>query len=275
MAQDSRALFTIVERENFMETPDTPQFLEKNGLKIAYRSERPLSTKTETGVLFCPGFKSDMSGTKAEVLSQHLREKGAPFTRFDYRGCGLSGGAFEDGTIGLWLEDALSILDDVCTGKQIIVGSSMGGWMALLLAKARPNRVAGLLLLAPAPDFPTELMVPAMGPEARASLDRDGVWMRPSEYEDGSYPITKALIGDAKIHTVLNKEPIPYQGPMHILHGSEDEAVPVAHGLRAADCVTSKDVITEVIKGADHRLSDPRSLALLMERVDGLLGQGT
>lgn len=213
-----------------------------------------------------------MAGTKAEVLAAHLRRRGVPFTRFDYRGCGLSSGAFQDGTIGRWLEDALSILDEVCVGKQVIVGSSMGGWMALLLAKARPERVAGLLLLAPAPDFPTALMLPSLDQEARAALERDGVWMRPSDYDDGPYPITKTLIEEARNHTVLDKDPIPFTGPMRILHGSEDDAVPVAHGLRAADCVTSQNVITEVIKGADHRLSDPRSLALITSRLDALLG---
>lgn len=249
------------------------EYLPRDGARIALYRDRPKSSGREAGVLFCPGFHSDMMGAKATALAAHLAERGVDCTRFDYQGHGQSSGAFVDGTIGLWRDDALAVLDHATEGPQLIVGSSMGAWMAMLLAAARPDRVRALLLLAPAPDFPTELMLPSMPEAARHALARDGVWRRPSAYDDAGYEITSRLIDDSRAHTVLDRDPIPFAGPVRIIHGSEDADVPVSHALRVPAAIASEDVVLEIVKGADHRLSTPQDIALMLRRVDNLLAE--
>lgn len=212
-----------------------------------------------------------MEGDKAQALSAYCEERGQQFTRFDYQGHGDSSGRFVDGTIGLWLDDALTVLDQVTEGPQVIVGSSLGAWMALNMAKARPDRVQSLLLIAPAPDFTTALMWPSLDQETKNALANDGVWYRPSEFEEDPYPISMTLIEESRQHTVLNRPPIAFNGPVRILHGREDDVVPVDHAARCLDVVTSSDVSLVLIKDGDHRLSTPRDLALLMRTLGTLL----
>ncbi len=239
--------------------------------KIAYRQRLGKSAgcdgAPQPGILFCGGFHSDMEGTKATFLDDWAARQGRSYTRFDYRGHGASSGRFVDGTIGDWFSDAKAVLKKVCEGPQIVVGSSMGGWMALLLAKAMPERVARLVLLAPAPDFPRKLMWPSLDAEARAALDRDGVWHRPSEFEDDAYPITMKLIEESAAHEVLDGSPIAFDGPVRILHGLRDEVVPLSHAERCLGVVTSDDVLMTVSKSGDHRLSTDEDLARLIAAI--------
>lgn len=220
-------------------------------------------------ILFCGGFHSNMDGGKASYLHAQCAAAGRGFTRFDYRGHGLSDGRFADGTIGDWAADARLVMDRVCQGPQIVVGSSMGAWMALLLARDRPLRVAGLILIAPATDFPRRLMLPQLPADARAALETDGVWYRPSEFEDDPYPITKRLIDESAAHELLSGPPIRIDGPVRILHGTQDEVVPLAHAQMVADWVDAETVTLDVIQGGDHRLSEPDDLAHLWRAVDG------
>lgn len=242
----------------------------EGGASIAYR-HRPRKSqaaqKARPDVVFCGGFNSNMDGTKAGMLDDFCAGQGLGYTRFDYQGHGHSSGRFEDGTIGLWFEDALTVLDRVTDGPQLVVGSSMGAWMAMLLARARPNRIAGLVLLAPAPDFGQKLMWPSLPQAARDAIEKDGLWQRPSEFEDDDYPITKALIDESADHHLLDGEPLPFDGPVRILQGDQDEVVPVAHALRTATAIRSDDVVTAIIKGGDHRLSTENDLNLLKKTI--------
>ena len=191
--------------------------------------------------------------------------------RFDYSGHGASGGRFEDGTIGRWTDDALAVIDRLTEGPLMLVGSSMGGWIALLAALARPDRVAGLIGIAAAPDFTEALMWQAMTVEQRATLMRDGVLHRPSQYGD-PYPITRALIEDGRTQLLLNA-PIALDCPVRLLHG---QATPTCRGnwrCASPSGVTSRDVQVILVKDGDHRLSRPQDLALLRRTLAPLLGQ--
>lgn len=247
----------------------------EGGASIAYRHRPGKSEATaqyRPGVVFCGGFNSNMDGTKAERLDRFCRDEGLTYTRFDYQGHGHSSGRFEDGTIGEWFADALAILDHVTRGPQVIVGSSMGGWMAMLLTRARPERVAGLVLLAPAPDFAMKLMWPSLPQAARNAITTEGVWLRPSEFEDEAYPITRRLMEESAAHHLLDSDPIAFDGPVRILQGGRDEVVPVAHALRSAAAIRSDDIVTSVIKDGDHRLSTEADLIRLEEAIRELVG---
>ena len=210
-----------------------------------------------------------MTGIKATTLNAHCREQGQQFTRFDYQGHGASSGQFEDGTIGLWRDDMLAVFDEVTDGPQIVVGSSMGGWMALLLTFLRAERVAGLVLIAPAPDFTTELMWKSLPEEARRQIERDGIWLRPSIYGDGPYPITRNLIKESHNHLVLSR-PVPFTGPVRILLGLQDETIPIDHIICTAETIKSDDIVITLIKDGDHRLSRPADLDKIRAAVDEL-----
>ena len=222
-------------------------------------------------VVFLPGFRSDMTGDKATALAAFCAERGQAMLRFDYSGHGASGGRFEDGTIGRWTDDALAVIDRLTEGPLVLVGSSMGGWIALLAALARPDRVAALIGIAAAPDFTEALMWQAMTFEQRATLMRDGVLHRPSQYGE-PYPITRALIEDGRTRLLLNA-PIALDCPVRLLHGQEDPDVPWELALRIAERVTSRDVQVILVKDGDHRLSRPQDLALLRRTLAPLLGQ--
>lgn len=213
-----------------------------------------------------------MDGGKAEFLHQKCEQAGMAFTRFDYGGHGLSGGAFADGTIGDWYCDAKLIFDQICTGPQIVVGSSMGAWMALMLARDRVARVAGLVLVAPAPDFPRKLMLPQLPKQAKVDLQKTGVWYRPSEFEDDPYPITAKLIEESINHEVLDAPPVRVDGPVTILHGTKDEVVPLTHAQAVADWVQGDPVTLTTIEGGDHRLSTAPDLDRLWQAVQTAIG---
>ncbi len=210
-----------------------------------------------------------MSGGKASALAVACARRRQQFTRFDYQGHGASSGRFEDGTIGLWRADALAVLDQVTTGPQIVVGSSMGGWIASLLAADRPDRVAGLVLIAPALDFTEALIRPRLSDAARRALETAGVWYEPSDYDPAGYPITRNLLDEGRRNLLL-PGPIPYDGPVHILQGMRDAAVPWQHALRVADAFRSRAVVLTLIKDGEHRLSEPNDIRRLIAAVDAL-----
>ncbi|HUD60461.1 MAG TPA: alpha/beta hydrolase [Acetobacteraceae bacterium] len=222
-------------------------------------------------VLFLPGFRSDMNGDKATALAEFCAGRGQAMVRFDYSGHGSSGGRFGDGTIDRWTKDALAVIDRQTDGPQVLVGSSMGGWIALLAALARPHRVAALVGIAAAPDFTEALMWQAMTFAERATLMRNGILDVPSEY-GGPYPITRALIEDGRTHLVLDA-PIGIDCSVRLLHGQQDPDVPWEMSMRIAERLTSKDVQVLLVKDGDHRLSRPQDLALLTRTLAPLLGQ--
>ena len=222
-------------------------------------------------VVFLPGFRSDMTGDKATSLAAFCAARGQAMLRLDYSGHGASGGTFEDGTIGIWAQDALAVIDQLTTGKLILVGSSMGGWLALLVALARPGRVAALVGIAAAPDFTDALMWDAMTFEERATLMRDGILRIPSQYGDPT-PITRALIEDGRNHLLLGSA-ILLDCKVRLLHGQADPDVPWEMALRISEQLVTPDVQVILVKDGDHRLSRPSDLALLRRTVAGLLDQ--
>jgi hypothetical protein len=240
-----------------------------DGVELAWRRRAGRGP----GVVFLGGFNSDMTGTKAEELSAFCAAGGRAFLRFDYSGHGASGGRFEDGTIGRWADDAASVFDRLTEGPQVLVGSSMGGWIALLLALRRPGRVAALVGIATAPDF-TARIVEELPAEAREAIAREGVWHRPSEY-GAPYPITRALLEEGERHVLLRggAGPIPIAAPVRLLHGQRDPDVPWELSLRVAGAVAAEDAQVVLVKDGDHRLSRPRDLALLRRTLAALLAE--
>lgn len=251
-----------------MNTNAEPEILNRpDGTAIAYHH----FPGNGPGVIFCGGFMSDMTGTKAMALEAACRSTGRAYTRFDYRGHGQSSGKFADGTISLWAEDAIAVVDKVTTGPQIVVGSSMGGWIMLLLARARPERVAGLVGIAPAPDFVLR-MWDGFSDEIKREMQENGYFERPSEYDDGPYTITMRLIEDGRNHLVV-QEPLVLDCPVRILHGMQDPDVPWQDSLDLVEKLDSDDVVTTFVKSGDHRLSEPADIARLLETVEGLARQ--
>lgn len=221
-------------------------------------------------VVWLSGYRSDMAGTKAEALAEWAKAKGRGYLRFDYFGHGESSGDFVAGTITRWREDALAVIDEMTEGPLVLVGSSMGGWIACLAALARPERIAALTLIAPAPDFTTKLMPTRFPPEALAALREAGVWMQPSEYGDPN-PITLALLEDGARWSILDSA-VPITAPVRILQGGEDPDVPWRHALELAQAIKSQDVVFSLIKDGDHRLSRDQDIARLVATVDELAG---
>lgn len=243
------------------------KFLERPNLpRLAYCA----TAGSGPGVVFLGGFGSDMTGTKATALEQATAARGGAYLRLDYRGHGRSDGRFVDGTIGDWFADALAVFDAVTTGPQVVVGSSMGGWMALLLARARPDRVKAMVGIAAAPDFTIRLLNEELTPEQRETLLRDKILYRPSEYGD-PMPITLKLVEDGNRNLLLDR-PVPFTGPVRLLHGQRDPDVPWKIALKVAAAMESDDVRVILIKDGDHRLSRPRDIALITETVEGVLG---
>jgi pimeloyl-ACP methyl ester carboxylesterase len=222
-------------------------------------------------VVFLPGFRSDMTGDKATALAAFCAGYGIGMLRFDYSGHGASSGAFTDGTIGAWAADALAAIDALTTGPLILVGSSMGGWIALLAALARPDRIVALVGVAAAPDFTQRLMWESMAPSERTTLQRDGVLHVPSQYGEPT-PITLKLIEEGADHLMLDG-PIPINCPVRLLHGQADPDVPWELALKIADRVESANTRVILVKDGDHRLSRPSDLALLCQTVAALLGE--
>jgi len=223
------------------------------------------------GLIWLGGFNSDMTGTKALALDGWAAERGRACVRFDYSGHGESGGAFIDGTIGRWLEESVAVFEQFCRGPQVVIGSSMGGWMALLLAReiaereACPVSLAGLVLIAPAPDFTEQLMWNHFPAEIQQEIQTKGVWMRPSEYGD-PYPITRALIEEGRNHLLLGSA-IEVGCPVRILQGAQDPDVPWQHAFALAHRLPTEDVVLTMIQDGDHRLSRPQDIAHIIAAV--------
>jgi pimeloyl-ACP methyl ester carboxylesterase len=220
-------------------------------------------------VVWLGGFKSDMAGTKAQVLADWAARTGRGYVRFDYFGHGESEGDFREGTITRWREDALAVIDGLTAGELVLVGSSMGGWIACLAAMARPERVKAMVLIAPAPDFTEKLMKPEIPPEGLADLERDGVWLRPSDYGE-PYPITRELLEDGARWSILEAQEVPIEAPVRVLQGGADPDVPWTHALQLANALKGEDVVFTLIKDGDHRLSRPQDLERLVAAVEEL-----
>ncbi len=237
---------------------------------LAYRQDGAVGTAPDSkpGIMFLSGFFSDMTGTKASYLAERCTETSRCFTRFDYRGHGLSSGAFIDGCIGDWLDDAIKVFDAITKGPQILVGSSMGGWIMLLLALARPERVAGLVGIAAAPDFTEELVWQKLTPAQQQEMLQKGVLYEPSDYGD-PLPYTLKLVEEGRKHLLLDK-PIPIQAPTHLLQGMKDNDVPWQVAPRIAEKLVAPNVRVTFIKEGDHRLSTPADLQLLWNTIVGL-----
>lgn len=250
------------------------KYLERPGKpRLAYRKFTPAGGGGGLPtIMFCPGFRSDMEGTKALFLERLCEKRGQPCVRFDYSGHGASGGAFEEGTIGRWTEDTLAVLDKVTQGKVILVGSSMGGWIALLAARARPERIRALIGIAAAPDFTREIFDEEFDDATRARLGAQGYIDVPSEYSDEPYRITRALIEDGEAHCLLDK-PLPLSIPMRLLQGMKDSDVPWQKAYRIRNALADESLAEVLlIESGDHRLSRPEDLALLEEQVVALSG---
>ncbi len=223
------------------------------------------------GVFWLGGFKSDMKGTKAEALDAWAQAQGRACVRFDYSGHGESGGEFTDGTIGRWLQESLAVYLEFAKGPQVVVGSSMGGWLALLLARAllgnkQAAPMAGIVLIAPAVDFTEELMWKRFTPAIKKEIEDKGQWMRPSEYGELAYPITKGLIEDGRQHLMMHGL-IECRCPVHILQGVQDPDVPWEHAVELVSRFSRDDVVLTLIKDGDHRLSRAEDIERLMAAV--------
>jgi pimeloyl-ACP methyl ester carboxylesterase len=241
----------------------------EDGETIAYlaRAGKP------PGLIWLGGFKSDMTGTKASALSEWAARQGRALTCFDYFGHGASSGDFREGTISRWKADALAVLDKLTTGPQVLIGSSMGGWISLLAALARPERVAGMLLLAPAADFTEDLMWSRLPDEAKRAIMEKGEWLWPAEHDEEPYPITRKLIEDGRKNLILNA-PIALPFPVRILQGMQDRDVPWMHAVKTVERIES-DVTLTLIKNGDHRLSTPPDLARMIAALEQLLANIT
>lgn len=243
----------------------TPEYFDGPHGRIAYRRR----AGAEPGVVWLGGFRSDMLGTKAEHLDSWATRRGRTYLRFDYSGHGESEGEFNDGCIGEWSADALAAFDTLTNGPQILVGSSMGAWVATLLAKQRSKRIAGIVFIAPAPDFTEKLMWPAFTDEQRHTIISEGRLEQPSDYSDEPEVITRKLIEDGRNHLVMTQS-VPITCPVRILQGMKDDAVPYAHALAFAQIIESADIEAVLTKDGDHRLSEPADLARLERVLDAL-----
>lgn len=235
--------------------------------------QREIAVRVRAGrgapLVWLGGFRSDMRATKAMALDAWAAEAGRPLIRFDYGGHGESGGRFEDATISTWLADAQAVLDRFAGEAPVLVGSSMGGWIACLAARARMARgrpVAGLVLVAPALDFTETLMWEMFSPEIREQLETEGVWYRASAYAPEPDPIRMALIEDGRRHRLLTGTIEP-GCPVHILQGMQDPDVPYGHALRIVERLPDDGTVLTLVKDGDHRLSRPQDIALLLRIV--------
>ena len=229
------------------------------------------------GLLWLGGLKSDMKGTKAEALARWAGENGRAAVRFDYSGHGESAGNFTEGTIGRWLEESLAVFEAFCRGPMVVIGSSMGGWLALLLVRELKRRAAagqppagsvtGLVLVAPAVDFTEELMWKRFSPAVKREIADKGVWLRPSDYAEEPYPITRMLIDEGRKHLLLGNGMIETGCPVRILQGVADNDVPWGHVVELTSHLAQDDVVLTLVKDGDHRLSRPEDLERLIAAV--------
>ncbi|MDF2116833.1 alpha/beta hydrolase [Roseiarcaceae bacterium H3SJ34-1] len=260
-------------------TLSNPQFVTigttNEAHRIAYRKRKATAAGlSRPGVIWLGGFKSDMKSTKAERIDQWAEVHGRAFLRFDYSGHGESGGRFEDGTIGAWLGDSLSVIRQLSDGPQILVGSSMGGWISLLAARAlaqsgEESRLAGLVLIAPAVDFTEALMWKNLPADARRDIEEKGVWLRHSDYSPEPYAITRQLIEDGRKHLLLDRSIRSYC-PVHILQGMQDPDVPWLHAMQLVEHLAGDPVAVTLIKDGDHRLSRDEDIARLIAAIEAI-----
>ncbi|SON54149.1 acetoin dehydrogenase E2 subunit dihydrolipoyllysine-residue acetyltransferase [Hartmannibacter diazotrophicus] len=241
----------------------------------AGEDSREIAVRQRSGrgpaLVWLGGFLSDMAGSKAETLAAHAGDTGQAMVRFDFSGHGISGGDFEKGTIGRWAEEALAVIDRFTSGPVLLVGSSMGGWISLLVARemrrrGEAGRIAGMVLIAPAPDFTEKLMWPSFTDEMKETLEREGRLVRPSDYGDGMV-ITRGLIEDGRNHQILDGM-LELSCPVHILQGVQDVDVPWRHAMRLVECIPHGEVVLTLVKDGDHRLSRPEDLERLIAAVD-------
>ncbi len=248
-----------------------PDRIDVAGAAIAVRHR----AGSQPGLVWLGGYKSDMGGTKAEMLDAWAQRSGHAFTRYDYSGHGESGGRFEDGTISRWLAESLAVFNAFTSGRQILVGSSMGGWIALRMVQelqkaGQGDRVAGMILIAPAPDFTMELMEPQLTDRHRKDLEEKGRIEEPSEYSPEPNIYTRALFEDGVKNRVLEGI-IDTHCPVHILQGMADPDVPYAHALKLVDHLPADDVTLSLIRDGDHRLSRPQDLDMLVRTVEAMV----
>jgi pimeloyl-ACP methyl ester carboxylesterase len=246
-----------------------PEFLSRpEGGRLAYNR---LGGATP-GVIFLHGLMSDRGGNKALALEDHCAKRGYAYVRFDMFGHGASSGRFEDGGISRWTQDAVAVLDELTQGPQVLVGSSMGGWVMVKTALARPQRIAGLVGIAVGPDFTEELMWGRFSDAQRRELMDKGILETPSEYDDGPYRISRHLIEDGRKNLVLGGD-IPIKCPVRLIQGQQDTAVPWQTSLRLAEKITGADVDVRLIKDGDHRLSRPEDLRRICDMVDDVMAR--
>ncbi len=258
-----------------MPTPDTARvpttsaqsLTRPQGATIAYRR----SAGAAPGIVFLGGFRSDMTGTKALFLEDYCRQAGRAFVRFDYFGHGESSGDFAAGTISRWGDDAIAVIDSLTEGRQILIGSSMGGWIMVLAALARPQRIHALIGIAAAPDFTSDLLPRRLNEAQLREIEDKGRVVLPSDYDPAGYLYTKALIDDGNRNLVLRAD-IPLECPVRLLHGMADASVPWQQSVRLAERLTSADVAVTLVKDGDHRLSRDSDLARLARAIDSLVG---
>lgn len=253
------------------ETPAS--HLDVDGINIAYRRR----DGRQPGAVWLGGYRSDMLGTKAEALDGWAQTSGHAYLRFDYSGHGESGGAFADGTISLWLAQSLAVFRTLTVGPQILVGSSMGAWVALRLIQelervGESHRIGGLVLIAPAPDFSADLVEPDLTAAQRRDLADKGFFETPSEYSGEANIFTRALIEDGRRNLVLTG-PIHTFCPVHVLQGMRDPDVPYAHALKLVGLLPADDVTLSLVPDGDHRLSRPQDIAMILKAVETMAGQ--
>ena len=256
-----------------------PDFTERQSAdfgpqRLAYSVQAGNTNQAAPGIIFCGGFRSDMGGTKALALAAWATARQQSFVRFDYFGHGSSTGAFTEGTISHWRGDIPHILDTLTQGPQILVGSSFGGWMSTLAALDRPDRIAGLVLIAPAIDMTERLMWDKFSARARAKLESEGLIYDPSEYDPEGYPITHNLILDGRNHLLLG-DTIDISVPVRIIQGQQDTAVPWQLSLELAECLATDDVEVHLLKGCDHRVSEPHQIDALIRLIEELIDKDT
>ena len=263
----------VIETPTGADQPAVPQFFQAGSPpeRLAWRAVAATKPGKPGGV-WLGGFRSDMLSTKAQRLEDHARAHGRAFLRFDYSGHGESGGDFADGSIGLWARQSLDMIRGLTSGPQILVGSSMGGWIALLVARelarlGETDRLAGMVLIAPAVDFTQALMWERLPPAAKRDIEEKGLWLRHSQYSPEPYPITRKLIEDGRRHLLMGA-PIRAHCPVHILQGMEDPDVPYTHALAIIEHLAEDPVALTLVKDGDHRLSRDEDIARLIAAYD-------
>lgn len=239
-----------------------------DGNYIAYHKIN--SKKNRPSILFLGGFMSDMNGTKATALQEYCENKGYGYIRFDYFGHGQSSGKFTEGTIGRWKNNVLTVLDELTDSPQIVIGSSMGGWLMLLAALERPEKILSLIGIASAPDFTEDLIWNIMTKEQKKELSDNGIYMLKSDYGDEAYPIRLNLIEEGRNHLLL-KNNININIPVRLIHGMKDEDVPASFSTNLAMQLTSNDVKVKLIENGDHRMSTKENIELIFNTIEEII----